>query len=82
MSIDGHHSSSAVLLIASDLELPSNRRVWGTGGWMKPEEREALDWLILCRLLGWRVRILHPADCDFDAVLSRASGWVILRLRT
>ncbi|MSP67042.1 MAG: hypothetical protein EXQ96_02880 [Alphaproteobacteria bacterium] len=40
--------------------LPAAARIWGTGGWQMPEEREALDWLTLARLLGWDVAIARP----------------------
>lgn len=45
-----------VAIIGSDSEFAPNERVWGTGGWRLPEQREALDWLILVRMLGWNVR--------------------------
>jgi hypothetical protein len=46
---------TSVLVIGRAWELDPATRVWGTGGWRSPEEREALDWLTLVRLLGWRV---------------------------
>jgi hypothetical protein len=52
------------LVIASADEHPGAARVWGTGGWTPPEEREARDWLTLCRLLGWEVRLATPALDD------------------
>lgn len=48
------------LVIASPSEHPGADRVWGTGGWTPPEEREARDWVTLCRLLGWRVTLAAP----------------------
>ena len=47
------------LLLITDA-LPTRARIWGTGGWQMPEEREALDWLTLARLLGWQVSIARP----------------------
>jgi hypothetical protein len=44
----------SVVVIATEEALPRNR-VWGTGGWMPPGEREALDWVTLVRFLGWEV---------------------------
>jgi len=41
----------------SEGALPPSSRVWGTGGWLPPEDREALDWLTLGRFLGWDVEI-------------------------
>ena len=55
MSETGLHR---LLLIADTL--PASARIWGDGGWHMPEEREALDWLTLARLLGWQVDVVRP----------------------
>jgi hypothetical protein len=52
----------SVLVVASEAEHPGSARVWGTGGWTLPDEREARDWLTLCRLLGWEVRLATRHD--------------------
>jgi hypothetical protein len=70
--------TSTVLLIGTSRELPAARRVWGTGGWMPAEKREALDWLMLCRLLGWTVDIIRPGDTDFATVVWRRPRCIIL----
>lgn len=57
---DASHAS--VLLLAGDGDLPASERVWGTGGWLPPEEREALDWLTLARWMGWGVQTAHVDD--------------------
>jgi hypothetical protein len=45
-----------VLLAVSPDELPPRRRVWGRENRSLPSDaREALDWLTLCRFLGWDV---------------------------
>src|SRR6266702_3562842 len=49
--------TNTVLLMAADSELRPSSRVWGTGEWRPPEEREALAWLTLARLLGWGVTV-------------------------
>jgi hypothetical protein len=46
-----------VLLLASEGALSPSARVWGTGAWLQPEDREALDWLTLVRFLGWQVDV-------------------------
>lgn len=48
----------SALILVDEREVPRDARVWGTGGWLMPEAREALDWLTLCRLLGWSVETL------------------------
>jgi hypothetical protein len=49
-------------IIASREELPPEERIWGDGGWLMPEQREALDWLTLGLLLGWDPVILYAED--------------------
>jgi hypothetical protein len=65
--------TNPVLVITGKSECPAQQRIWGTGGWIMPETREALDWATLARLLGWGV----------DVVISHISStaqWVILAL--
>lgn len=52
---------ASVLVIAAPHDMAGGSRVWGTGGWLPPESREALDWLTLARLLGWGVTVA-PAN--------------------
>ena len=79
---------TSVLVVRRPWELDPVARVWGTGGWTSPEEREALDWLTLVRLLVWDVRTSTEAGgerpdvcvvaCDPEAAaagLSRMLGW-------
>lgn len=49
--------STSVLIVAGDSELPGTERIWGTGGRLWAESREALDWLTFVRLLGWHVQV-------------------------
>ncbi len=67
-----------MLLVASETELSPTCRVWGTGGWLPPEEREALDWLTLGRLLGWSVGVTRWTKSGLEAGLPGGSRWVIL----
>lgn len=67
-----------ILLIASQAELPATQRVWGTGGWLQADQREALDWLTLLRLLGWGVRVTRSTNSGLDAGLYSGSRYVIL----
>jgi hypothetical protein len=67
--------TASVLLIASPDELSQAGRVWGTGGWMPPDEREALDWLTLVRLLGWDLAVVPRT------AISRIGGFPPSRLR-
>jgi hypothetical protein len=67
-----------MLIVASEAELPPTDRVWGTGGWLPPEQREALDWLTLARLMGWGVHVSRRPQSGLDAGLSGGSCWIIL----
>ena len=71
-------SHSLVTLVVSPGELPIDQRVWGTGGWLAPEEREGLDWLTLCRLMGWEVNIQRSTEWNVDQDSAGACGTIIL----
>ncbi|HLJ93173.1 MAG TPA: hypothetical protein VKU02_08280 [Gemmataceae bacterium] len=68
----------SMLLVASDAELPASQRVWGTGGWLPPEQREALDWLTLAALSGWSVAVTRPSGPDREKHLPNGSHWIVL----
>jgi len=67
-----------VLLIVSASEHPRASRVWGSGGWLPPQSREALDWLTLCRCLGWGVEVADQSSAA--AQLTPQRRWVVLAL--
>lgn len=69
---------AAVLVVASEAELPSCRRVWGTGGWLPPAQREALDWVTLSRLLGWGVTVARETGGALEGGLDGESRRVII----
>src|SRR4051794_3730231 len=69
-------SNSLGLIVTSNDELAPSQSIWGTGGWMPPEHREALDWLTLSRFLGWDVTIARR-DLKFDIESSRIDRIVI-----
>ena len=66
-----------MLLIAAERELTPAQRIWGTGGWVVPEQREALDWLALGRLLGWEVSL---ANADRPAGALAGRRWIVAAL--
>jgi len=70
-------NNSVTLLVASG-ELPREQRVWGTGGWLPPEDREALDWLTLCRLLGWDVDVQRIEEWNPHLDSGSTSDCIIL----
>ena len=68
-------SATSVLVFAAANELPANERIWGTGGWMEPATREALDWVTLARLLGWGTEV---RNLESVPALASHYQWVIL----
>ncbi len=72
--------SMPLLLIASNQELSWSRPAWGTGGWIAPEQREALDWLTLARLMGWGVTLASTVDLLANAKGHHAHRWIVIGL--
>jgi hypothetical protein len=66
------------LVVAAEAEWAITGRIWGTGGWLPPEEREALDWLTLARLLGWGVTVTRRTNSGLDAGLAGGARWLIV----
>jgi hypothetical protein len=54
------------VVVANRLELPPAERIWGTGGWEPPENRQALDWVTLIHLLGWKVDVAYVEEEQRD----------------
>lgn len=52
----GGHGRDVVTIVTAPSQLPAESAVWGGGDRsLSPTRREALDWLTLCRFVGW-----HP----------------------
>jgi hypothetical protein len=75
--MSGRHQN-AMLLIARETELPVDARVWGDGGWQAPEDREALDWLTLARISGWKAAVAYDNDFLGRCGASKSSRWIIV----
>jgi hypothetical protein len=67
-----------MIVVSSEDEFTIGQRILGTGGWIPPERREALDWLTLSRLHGWGVTITTQTDAGFERLLSEYSRWIII----
>ncbi len=67
-------TTDQVLLVASEEELAWTHPSWGTGGWVSPEQREALDWLTLSRLSGWGVTVATTPNLSLHA----GSRWIVV----
>jgi len=67
------------VLILTSLAVQMNEAlVLGTGGWVPPEEREALDWMTLVAMLGWKVKIEDPTLLHGPDFANHRIKWVIL----
>lgn len=67
----------SVLIIAEPREIAESGQVWGSGGWLPPEERRGLDWFTLCRLSG--LQPLATSRETFDpASVDDGIHWLIL----
>jgi hypothetical protein len=62
-----------MLIVASESEHPGGSPTWGSGGWLPPEDREALDWLMLARLSGWEAVVQTPSE-----QLAASERWVVV----
>lgn len=67
-----------VLILTSFAEKMNEALVLGTGGWLPPEEREALDWMTLVALLGWKVKLIDPGSLHLFNFRDALVKWVIL----
>ena len=67
-----------VLILTPLAEELNDALVLGTGGWLPPEEREALDWMTLVAMLGWKVKLLNPASLDRAVFNNHRVKWVVL----
>ena len=70
--------ADTVLILTSLAEKMNDALVLGTGGWLPPEEREALDWMTLVTILGWKVKLLNPASFHVTKFDNHRIKWVIL----
>ena len=73
--------SDTAIILTQQLELKGYKFL-GSSGWIPPEEREVVDWMILIRILGWHV-ILQTPDEFTDKVLQEYNvKWVIITGKT
>lgn len=67
-----------MLVLDTARELPTTGRIWGTGGWFNPAQREALDWLTLGGLCGWNVQLAHPDELEASESLRVPANWMVV----
>ncbi|MDQ3957941.1 MAG: hypothetical protein M3273_06415, partial [Actinomycetota bacterium] len=53
---------TTMLVVVADDDPWIDQRVWGTGGWDPPEQREGFDWLTLGRFLGWSADLVRVSE--------------------
>lgn len=74
---DRQTAATPMVLVASPTELPRDARVWGTGGWLQPDQREALDWLTLARLSGWQA-VVTGWPSEGPLPLGTGNRWIVV----
>jgi hypothetical protein len=52
--------------------------ILGTGGWLPPEGRQAMDWMSLVRLLGWRAELIIPETFSPQMISDLQVKWIIV----
>jgi hypothetical protein len=67
-----------ITLLVSDSEFPRSTSIWGTGGWAPPAQREALDWLTLLYLMGWKIKVVQLHQLNENTALLEHSQRVIV----
>ena len=70
--------TDTAIILTSFAEKMNLESVLGTGGWMPPEEREALDWMTLIALMGWKVQLQDPQNFQFSDIDNQQIKWIIL----
>jgi hypothetical protein len=73
-------SRDTALLLTTEDQLPERDPVWGTGGWLPPEQREALDWLTLLRFMGWEVAVTYPEEFCSVARAGQKLKWLVIAM--
>ncbi|HKO81229.1 MAG TPA: hypothetical protein VJU78_12575 [Chitinophagaceae bacterium] len=70
--------TDTVLILTSFAEQMIAQPVLGTGGWISPEDREALDWMTLIALMGWKVKLADPQSLHSIDIDNEQIKWLIL----
>lgn len=70
-------SINTLLLVTEDEQLSPVARIWGTGGWVPPDEREALDWFTLTKLSGWRPCLAKPEVVSLRDAACHTKQWAV-----
>ena len=73
-----NQKTDTAIILTSFAEQMTLEPVLGTGGWLPPEEREALDWMTLLTLMGWKVKLQDPQNFHAADLDSQQIKWVIL----
>ncbi len=70
--------TDTAIILTSFAEQMNAEPVLGTGGWLPPEEREALDWMTLIALMGWKVKLQGPQNFPSTDIDNQQIKWIIL----
>ena len=65
------------MIVSAVSTLDKSSKIWGTGGWLPPEEREDLDWFMLVYFMGWSAVVHDLNDLDLNLMHKGRFKWII-----
>ncbi|MDB5121547.1 MAG: hypothetical protein JWN56_2765 [Sphingobacteriales bacterium] len=66
------------LIISKKANVFNASNLLGTGGWLPPREREALDWITLIKWMGWKSKLIDPKEFNDEIMNACNLKWIIL----
>ena len=66
------------LIITNDELVSPSKKIWGDGSWTPAGKREALEWFMLARILGWHAKIISNQERYSDPEENDSIKWVII----
>ncbi len=73
-----NQGTDTALILTSFAEQMNAQLVLGTGGWIPPGEREALDWMTFIAMMGWKVKLQSPQSLQASDFEEEQIKWLIL----
>ncbi|MCL6257696.1 hypothetical protein M3O96_01260 [Aquiflexum sp. TKW24L] len=66
-------------LIISDSKLvKKEKNIWGDGSWLPSKDREALEWYMIAKMMGWKAEIISTKEEKWEPVPEISYKWIVL----
>ncbi|RPA68618.1 hypothetical protein EF405_08535 [Cyclobacteriaceae bacterium YHN15] len=66
-------------LIISDSKLVNKENnIWGDGSWLPSKDREALEWYMIAKMMGWKAEIISTHEQNWKPDPDIRYKWIIL----